>query len=138
MGALDLWRSISRDARVAPRPDDVTGLWWQQPQNQLSQIVIDDIFGEMLEVVDPGDHPSILRGDHLQKPVVDEINRTVLRNHRQIQTRPVLKAVESVTAMKQPDWMARLQSGYAMQEQHTNHASSDADLAASGGETTYF
>jgi methyl-accepting chemotaxis protein len=36
------------------------------------------------------------------------------------------------------DWMARLQSGYAMQEQHTNHASSDADLAASGGETTYF
>jgi len=35
-------------------------------------------------------------------------------------------------------WMARLQSGYAMQEQHTNHTSPDADLAASGGETTYF
>jgi len=36
------------------------------------------------------------------------------------------------------DWLSRLQLGYAMQEQHTNHASPGADPAASGGETTYF
>lgn len=45
------------------------------------------------------------------------------------------------TADTPPDattWMARLQSGYAMQEQHTNHATPDSNQAASGGETTYF
>jgi methyl-accepting chemotaxis protein len=42
------------------------------------------------------------------------------------------------TSLDAPTWMARLQAGYAMQEQHSNHASPDADLNASGGETTYF
>ncbi len=63
-----------------------------------------------VEVIDPGDHPSILRGDHLQRPVIEEINRTVLRGRRPIVTRPVLKALESVTALKQQDWMGRLQT----------------------------
>lgn len=52
MGALDLWRSLNRAGDVAPRPDGITGLWWQQPQNNLEQIVIDDIFGDFPEVID--------------------------------------------------------------------------------------
>lgn len=63
-----------------------------------------------VEVVDPGDHPSILRGDRLQKPVVDEINSTVLKGRTPIKVVPMLKAMESVTAAKQHDWMARLQT----------------------------
>ncbi len=63
-----------------------------------------------VEVTDPGDHPSIMRGDHLQKSVIDEINRTVLRGKRPIATRPYLGAMESTTARKQHDWMARLQT----------------------------
>lgn len=63
-----------------------------------------------VEVSDPGDHPTILRGDHMQFPVVEEINRTVLKNQKPIEVRPVLKATETTTALKQHDWMARLQS----------------------------
>ena len=63
-----------------------------------------------VEVTDPGDHPSILRGDHLQAPVVDEINRNVLKGQKPIEVRPILKAIETTTALKQHDWMARLQS----------------------------
>lgn len=52
MGVLDfLLKPVYSPASWA-RPEAVTGLWWQQPQTQLGQIVIDDIFGEMLEVVD--------------------------------------------------------------------------------------
>ncbi len=66
-------------------------------------------------VTDPGSHPSILRGDHLQKPVVDEINRTTLHGKHPIVVSPVLKSVETTTALKQPDWMARLQSNRIQQ-----------------------
>ena len=34
------------------RPDGITGLWWQQQETQLNQIVINDIFGDMVELVD--------------------------------------------------------------------------------------
>lgn len=34
------------------RPADITGLWWQQPMNDLTQIVIDDIYGDIPELVD--------------------------------------------------------------------------------------
>lgn len=63
-----------------------------------------------VEVLDPGDHPSILRGDNMQRTVVDEINNTVLKNHKPIQARPVLESIQTVTGLKQPDWMARLQT----------------------------
>lgn len=57
MGALDLWRSMTR-TDTTPRPDSITGLWWQEPRGSLSQIVIDDVFGEMVELVD---RPNAMR-----------------------------------------------------------------------------
>lgn len=66
-------------------------------------------------VTDAGDHPSILRGDCLQKPVVDEINRTTLHGKKPILVSPVMKSIETTSAMKQKDWMARLQSNRIQQ-----------------------
>lgn len=63
-----------------------------------------------VEVTDAGQHPSILRGDHVQKTVVDEINRTTLHGKKPILVTPLMKSVETTTALKQKDWMARLQS----------------------------
>lgn len=63
-----------------------------------------------VRVVDPGSHPSILRGDHLQKTVVDEINRTTLHGKKPLVVEPVLESTETITSLKQPDWMGRLQS----------------------------
>lgn len=63
-----------------------------------------------VQVTDPGDHSGILKGDHLQKTVVDELNRTTLAGKSPIKAAPVLKATEVITGLKQPDWMGRLQS----------------------------
>jgi DNA-directed RNA polymerase subunit beta' len=68
-----------------------------------------------VQVTDPGDHPSILRGDHLQKTVVDEINRTTLKGKRPIQARPFLEPTQTTTARRQKDWMARLMTNNLQQ-----------------------
>lgn len=52
MGMLDLFTKPLYIPSSVRRPEDVTGLWWQQPQTQLNQIVIDDIFGDIPELVD--------------------------------------------------------------------------------------
>lgn len=76
-------------------------------------------------VVDQGDHPSILRGDHLQKSVVDELNRVMLKGKRPIVVRPHLEPIQTTTAHKQRDWMGRLM---------TNNLQSHIINAASHGE----
>jgi DNA-directed RNA polymerase subunit beta' len=68
-----------------------------------------------VQVVDPGDHPSILRGDHLQKSVVDEVNRTTLKGKRPIQVKPFLEPTQTTTARRQKDWIARLMTNNLQQ-----------------------
>lgn len=63
----------------------------------------------LARVVDPGDHDSYLRGDHVQKSVLEEINRTVLRGKKPIHYEPVLSPLSSLPDKIQPDWMGRLQ-----------------------------
>ena len=63
-----------------------------------------------VEVKDPGDHPSFLKGDHLQKTVVDEINRTTLAGKRPLTVAPVVASTPVITELRQRDWMGRLQS----------------------------
>ncbi len=63
----------------------------------------------VMKVDDPGDHDAILRGDYLMKPVVDELNRTVLRGKRPIVAKPELVPTSQNPLRRVPDWMARLQ-----------------------------
>jgi DNA-directed RNA polymerase subunit beta' len=60
-------------------------------------------------IVDPGDHDSYLRGDHVQRSVLDEINRSVLRGKKPIQYEPALSPLSSLPDKAQPDWIGRLQ-----------------------------
>lgn len=62
----------------------------------------------LYRVDDPGDHPSIIRGDYLQKTVVDEINRTVLKGKRPIRGHTVLKSIAEIPHAQQKDWMGAL------------------------------
>jgi len=62
----------------------------------------------VVRVVDPGDHDSILRGDFLMKPVLDELNQTMLRGKRPIRYEPTLTPAAMVPLRRQPDFMARL------------------------------
>lgn len=68
-----------------------------------------------VQVTDSGDHPSIHRGDHMQKPLVDEINRTTLHGQKPIQVEHMMKSIETTSALKNKDWMARLQSNRLQQ-----------------------
>lgn len=62
-----------------------------------------------VKVTDPGDHGQVLRGDYLMKPVVDEINRTALKDKKPIRYESELISLSQRQKYLQPDWMARLQ-----------------------------
>jgi hypothetical protein len=50
------------------QPPALSGLWWQQPQTPLAQIVVDDVFGSNLDIVDRSAAmrvPAIARARHL-------------------------------------------------------------------------
>lgn len=63
----------------------------------------------IVEVTDPGDHDSIVRGDTIMKPVIDELNRTTLRGRRPIRYRPTLVPTKMNPLYRQKDFVARLQ-----------------------------
>ena len=63
----------------------------------------------LARVVDPGGHDSYIRGDHVQRSVLDEINKTVLRGKKPIEYEPVLSPISSLPDKAQPDWIGRLQ-----------------------------
>jgi DNA-directed RNA polymerase subunit beta' len=62
----------------------------------------------LVRVDDPGDHPNIVRGDYLQKQVVDEINRNVLKGKKPIRAGVVLKNISEIPGYRQKDWMGRM------------------------------
>ena len=59
---------------------------------------------------DPGDHEHFVRGDYVMKPVLDAVNRKVLKGKRGIVAKPVLKSIITAPQYAQKDWMARLQT----------------------------
>lgn len=63
----------------------------------------------VVRVEDPGDHPGYIRGDMVQKPVLDEINRNVLKGKESIKYKSVLVGTKLIPFYRQPDWVARLQ-----------------------------
>src|SRR5687768_11399096 len=96
MGALDLWRSISRTADVQTRPDGVTGLWWQQPQNNLTQIVIDDIYGDIPELID--------RSTAMKVPAVSRARDLLVGS---IADLPLIAYNNQTPVTRQPTWAYR-------------------------------
>lgn len=90
MGALDLWRSMSRTA-VDVRPESITGLPWQQPQNKLTQFVIDDVFGQDLDIIDRAAAlrvPSIARARALIVGAIADLPLVAYRDQAQISDQP--------------------------------------------------
>lgn len=63
----------------------------------------------VVRVTDPGDHTGYIRGDYLQKPVVDELNRTVLDGKKPIEYTTMLTPIKSNPLYRVTDWIGRLQ-----------------------------
>lgn len=62
------------------------------------------------EVVDPGDHDTLLRGDHAPTSEVTAFNRGLKPGQRQVTFKPILQGVNMLPLELQTDWIARLQS----------------------------
>ncbi len=64
----------------------------------------------LTKVVDPGDHPDVLRGEFRPTSVVKKLNAELMRQKlRPIEHTPVLKGIEMLPLDLQEDWMAKLQ-----------------------------
>lgn len=61
----------------------------------------------VVQITDPGGHPSLVRNDHIMKTMVDELNRN-RGNKPPIKYEPVLTPLTSLPNKVQNDWMARL------------------------------
>jgi DNA-directed RNA polymerase subunit beta' len=91
-----------------------------------SELAVRNSMG-MVHITDPGGHHSILRGDHMMKNAVDELNRRP--GMTPIRYEPVLRPLASVAMERQPDWMARLGG---------ENLSRSMLQAAQHGETSHF
>lgn len=100
MGALNLWNSLQGSrAFTEPRPDAVTGLHWQQPQNNLTQIVIDDVFGDITDLVDRAAAmkvPAVSRGRNLIVGSIADLPLVAYRGDTRVN--------------KQPTWLYRAET----------------------------
>jgi DNA-directed RNA polymerase subunit beta' len=63
----------------------------------------------VVRVSDPGDHSGYVRGDYVQKSVLDEINRNVMKGKEAIKYDPMLLPTKMIPHRRQADWIARLQ-----------------------------
>ncbi len=63
----------------------------------------------VVRISNAGDHDSMIRGDYVQKSVVDEINRNALKGKEHIQYDTTLFPIKTIPLRRQEDWMARLQ-----------------------------
>lgn len=66
--------------------------------------------GNLTEILDPGDHDGVLRGEYRPLLSVNKMNAELQKEGRRpIDHKPVLKGVEVMPRELQEDWMAKLQ-----------------------------
>lgn len=73
------------------RPTEVTGLWWQQPQTSLTQIVVDDIFGDVTDLVDRTNAmrvPAVRRGRALLVGGIADLPLVAYRGEQRVTKQP--------------------------------------------------
>ena len=64
----------------------------------------------LTQVVDPGDHERLLRGEYRPLSVVNKLNRDLAKEGKElIEHKPVLKGIEALPLELLDDWMAKLQ-----------------------------
>jgi DNA-directed RNA polymerase subunit beta' len=118
---------LSDPTRTIVNPHDLLRATRQmdQVQNHLTREIYDLYRGEdvkrrhievavkamtnLTKVVNPGDHPSILRGMLMPYSVVQKINSTMPKGQKHITHEPVLKGIDMLPLSVQEDWMAKLQ-----------------------------
>lgn len=71
--------------------------------------VVVKAMSNLTRVEDPGDHPTLLRGQFYPTSVVRRLNETELKGKEPIRHTPVLKGIDMMPLEMQEDWIAKLQ-----------------------------
>jgi hypothetical protein len=66
--------------------------------------------GNLTEVLDAGDHPSVLRGEYRPRSSIQRMNQELqAQGLRAIDHKPVLKGIDVLPLEMHEDWMAKMQ-----------------------------
>lgn len=88
MGLLEKWFA---PITPLPRPTAITGLEWQHSQDALQQLVIDDVFGDIVELVDRTNAmkvPAVRRGRALLVGSIADLPLVAYRGDTRVETQP--------------------------------------------------
>ena len=82
--------------------------------------------GNLTEIVDPGDHHEVLRGEYRPTASVHRMNQDLQKENKAlIEHKPVLKGIDVLPLELHDDWMAKMQ--------HKNLRATIMDAAATNG-----
>lgn len=107
----DLYRATGSVDQVQNHlTNEVYNLYKDEGIKRRAVEVLVKSMSNLTKIHDPGDHPSVLRGEFRPTSVVRKMNATLIQQGKQpIEHEPVLKGVETMPLELQEDWMAKLQ-----------------------------
>lgn len=111
MNPHDLYRATkSMDQVQNHLASEIYKLYKKEGIKRRAVEVLVKSMSNLTKVQDPGDHPTVLRGEFRPLSVVQRMNAELLKeNKNPIEHEPVLKGVEAMPLAVQEDWMAKLQ-----------------------------
>jgi DNA-directed RNA polymerase subunit beta' len=105
--------------------NEIYGLYEKEGIKRRHVETVIKAMGNLTEIVHPGDHDSVLRGEYRPLSVVNRMNQNLVKQGLQpIEHKPVLKGISVMPLELQEDWMAKLQ--------HQRLRTTLADAAALG------
>jgi hypothetical protein len=107
----DLYKATGSIDRVQNHlASEVYKLYKDQGIKRRTVEVLVKAMSNLTKVIDPGDHPHILRGEFHPLSVVQRMNSELVKaGERPIEHEPTLKGVNMMPLAVQEDWMAKLQ-----------------------------
>jgi DNA-directed RNA polymerase subunit beta' len=90
--------------------DEIHGLYAKEGIKRRAIETIVRVMGNLTEVTDSGDHPTVLRGEYRPTTTVYKLNAELIAaSKKPIEHKPTLKGIEVLPLEMQEDWMAKLQ-----------------------------
>jgi len=89
---------------------EIYGLYEKEGIKRRSIETVVKAMSNLTKVVDPGDHPHVLRGEYRSMTAVNKMNKDLAKEGKQlIEHQPTLTGVETLPLEIHEDWMAKLQ-----------------------------
>lgn len=90
--------------------DEIHGLYKGEDIRRVHVEAVVKAMSNLTKIVNPGDHPEVLRGEFRPTSVIKKMNGELAKQKlRPIEHTPVLKGIEMLPLDLQEDWMAKLQ-----------------------------